>query len=171
MSVDRRGAVVGRSAVPLLAVAASIAAASIAVPAAAGTDTDQLTITATVLSGCSLSGGSLTFGQYVSGQTADLDAVGQINYTNCVGNLRFELDGGQAASVTNRQMASGTARLRYQLFRNAPRSLAWGTGTDALTVLLLIPQNGRVDVYGRILGGQGVAAGTYTDTVNITLTF
>ena len=122
-------------------------------------------------SGCSLSGGSLTFGQYVSGQSADLDAVGQVNYTNCVGNLRFELDGGQSAAVANRQMASGAARLRYQLYRNATRTAVWGAGTDAHAVLLLIPQNGRVDVYGRILGGQAVAAGTYTDTVNITLTF
>ena len=166
MSADRRGAVVGRWAVPLLAVAASIT-----MPASAGTDTDQLTITATVLSGCALSGGSLTFGQYVSGQTADLDAVGQINYTYYVGDLKFELDGGTAASVTNRQMAAGAARLRYQLYRNATRTAVWGAGTDAHAVLLLIPQNGRVDVYGRILGGQGVAAGTYTDTVNITLTF
>jgi hypothetical protein len=81
-----------------------------------------------VRSGCSLSGGSLSFGQYVSGQTADLDAVGQINYTNCVGDLKFELDGGTAASVTNRQMAAGAARLRYQLYRNSTRSAVWGNG-------------------------------------------
>ena len=167
MSVDRR---VGRLAAPLAAVAAA-AVATFATPAAAGTDTDQLTITATVLSGCSLSGGSLSFGQYVLGQSADLDAVGQVNYTNCVGDLKFELDGGTAASVTNRQMATGAARLRYQLYRNSTRSAVWGTGTDAHAVRLLIPQNGKVDVYGRIPGGQAVAAGTYTDTVNITLTF
>jgi spore coat protein U-like protein len=122
MSVDRR---VGRLAAPLAAVAAAAAAAAaFATPAAAGTDTDH--VTATVRSGCSLSGGSLSFGQYVSGQSADLDAVGQINYTNCVGDLKFELDGGTAASVTNRQMAAGAARLRYQLYRNSTRSAVWG---------------------------------------------
>jgi spore coat protein U-like protein len=124
-----------------------------------------------VQSGCALSGGSLSFGQYVSGQAGDLDAVGQINYTNCVGDLRFELDGGGAATITNRQMSLGANRLRYQLYRNSTRSAIWGTGTDAHGVRLLIPQNGRVDVYGRIPGGQGVAAGAYADVVNITLTF
>jgi spore coat protein U-like protein len=37
--------------------------------------------------------------------------------------------------------------------------------------VLLVPGSGSVPVYGRIAGGQNVAAGTYTDTVNVTLTF
>src|SRR5215218_5063809 len=94
--------------------AAAAAVAAAAVPAArAGTDTDQLTVTATVLSGCTLTGGSISFGQYVSGQAADLDAVGQINYANCNGTLRFELDaGGGGGNTASRQMSQGSNRLR-----------------------------------------------------------
>ena len=163
MLLDRR--------VGWLAASLAAGAGAAAGPAAAATDTDQLVVTATVASGCALSGGSLNFGEYITGQAQDLDAVGQINYTNCIGNVSFELDGGQSASIANRQMSSGASRLRYQLYRNSSRTAVWGTGTDAQGLTLLIPQNGRVDVFGRVLRGQGVAAGAYSDVVTITMTF
>lgn len=169
MRVDRA---LGWAAVCSAAAAGLVAGGPARVdPAAAATDTDQLTVTATVESGCALNGGTLNFGQYISGQAQPLDAVGQINYSNCVGDLTFELDLGQNGSASTRQMALGTARLRYQLYRDTGRSVVWGTGTAAQAVQLFIPQNGRLDVFGRIPGGQGVADGTYTDVVNITLTF
>jgi spore coat protein U-like protein len=150
-----------------LATAAILAAS----PAMATTATDHLTVTATVLSGCSLTGGSLSFGQYVSGQAQNLDAAGQINYANCNGNLTFELDGGNANDVNNRAMSSGSDKLKYQLYKNTSRTAVWGSGTDAYALQLLSTLTGSVNVYGRIPSGQTVPAGTYNDVVNITLTF
>lgn len=150
-----------------LATAAILAAS----PAMATTATDHLTVTATVLSGCSLTGGSLSFGQYVSGQGQNLDATGQVNYANCNGNLIFELDGGSAGDVNNRAMSSGSDKLKYQLYKNSSRTALWGTGTDAFALQLLSTLTGNVNVYGRIPSGQTVPAGTYNDVVNITLTF
>jgi spore coat protein U-like protein len=66
----------------------------------AETETSQLTVTATVLSGCTLIGGTLDFGNYVSGQPGALDAAGQIGYVNCSGVLTFELDGGQSGDTS-----------------------------------------------------------------------
>jgi spore coat protein U-like protein len=139
--------------------------------AGAATDTDQLTVTATVRSGCALSGGTLNFGQYVSGQATDLDVTGTISYTNCSGSLSFALDGGSSASITAREMRSGANRLTYQIYRNATRNAVWGTGSDAQGVTLLSTQSGSVTVYGRIPRSQTVPDGSYSDTVNITLTF
>ncbi len=51
------------------------------------------------------------------------------------------------------------------------RTAIWGTGADAQVHVLLGTQSGSVTVYGRIPAGQVVPEGTYTDTVNITLTF
>jgi spore coat protein U-like protein len=147
------------------------AATAVSYPAAAATDTDQLTVTATVQSSCALSGGSLNFGHYVAGQPNDLDVTGTINYINCSGNLSFALDGGGSGSVTARQMRSGANRLSYQIYRNSTRTAIWGTGTDAHGVILLSPQTGSVQVYGRIPRGQAVPDGIYSDVVNITLTF
>lgn len=141
------------------------------VAALAGTDTDPLNVTATVQSACALNGGTMAFGTYLSGQTTNLDAVGRINYVNCIGTLTFELDGGQSGDINNRTMLSGSNQLRYQLYRNSTRSAVWGIGANALQQQLLVPLTGSVDVYGRIPSGQAAAPGNYTDTVNITLTF
>jgi spore coat protein U-like protein len=138
----------------------ALALAAMPMAARAATDTGTLAVTATVRSGCALSGGTLNFGQYVSGQATD-----------CNGSLSFALDGGGSASVTAREMRSGTNRLSYQIYRNATRNAIWGTGSDAQGVTLLSTQSGSVTVYGRIPKSQTVPDGTYTDTVNITLTF
>ena len=153
--------------VPILAVAALAPIR----PAAAATDTDVVTVTATVLSACSLSGGTLNFGNYTSGQTNNLDVNGVINYVNCSGSLSFALDGGLSGSINARQMQQGANRLNYQIFRNAVRNSVWGTGAEAQGVVLVGTQSGSVTVYGRIPASQVVPDGTYTDTVNVTLTF
>ena len=150
---------------------AALAVISLSQPVRSATDTDVLTVTATVLSACSLSGGTLAFGSYASGQTEDADVDGTINYVNCSGTLTFALDGGGSGNINARQMSNGANRLSYQIYRNAARNAVWGTGADAQTQILLETRNGSVTVYGRIPGGQVVPAGTYTDTVNVTLTF
>ncbi len=156
----------------VFAVASMFVGLSLAAPVRAGTDTDQLAVTATVLSACSLSGGTLSFGTYTSGQTANLDVNGTINYVNCSGSLSFALDGGGSGNVNGRQMSSSSSgRLNYQIYRNAARNAIWGTGSDAHGVVLIGTQSGTVTVYGRIPANQVASDGIYTDTVNITLTF
>ena len=97
--------------------------------------------------------------------------TGTINYVNCSGNLSFALDGGGSGNINARQMSSGSGRLNYQIYRNAARNAVWGTGADAQGVMLIGTQSGATSVYGRIPASQIVADGTYTDVVNITLTF
>jgi spore coat protein U-like protein len=141
-------------------------------PVAGATDTGTLTVTATVNSNCSLSGGTLAFGTYTAGQTNDLDAQGSINYVNCpVGTLVFELDNGANASSGQRRMKSGNNFLVYEIYKTTARNTRWGSGADGVTIQLLQPGNGSVVVYGRIPRGQAVPPGSYSDTVTITLTF
>ncbi len=154
----------------LLLAAAVVAFA--AAPAAAGTDTDVLTVKVTVQEACTIAGGTIDFGTYSAGQQAALDAQGSISYNGCAaGTLTIALDGGVGGNVANRRMSNGDSTLNYQLFKNSSRSQVWGTGADALQQMLLVPDSGSIPVYGRIIGGQNVAGGTYTDTVNVTLTF
>ena len=150
---------------------AGIAALALPLAAIAGTDTDQLNVTATVQTSCALNGGTLNFGEYNSGQQTDLDVEGTIAFAHCSGNLSFELDGGGTGNVNSRQMSSGSNRLDYQIYRNPTRSAVWGSGTNAQGMVLLTTQSGTVPVYGRIPGGQTVPPGTYSDVVNITMTF
>ncbi|MFL5337927.1 MAG: spore coat U domain-containing protein [Geminicoccaceae bacterium] len=135
------------------------------------TVTDILNVSATVLSSCALSGGTLSFGNYTSGQPTDLDVDGSINYVNCSGTLTFALDGGGSGNINARQMRQGANQLNYQIYRTASRSAVFGTGADSQGKILIGTQSGTLTIYGRIPKSQIVPDGTYTDIVNITLTF
>ncbi len=157
-----------------IGIAAALLAAAVihARPAAAATDTGTLTVTATVTSNCALSGGTLAFGNYVSGQTTNLDVQGSINYVNCpAGTLTFELDNGANANGGQRRMKSGNSYLNYQIFKTGARNSNWGSGAEAVQIQVLQAGSGSVPVYGRIPAGQTVPPGSYSDTVTITLTF
>lgn len=154
-------------------VLAAVLATATALPAAAGTDTDVLTISVTVQEVCAINGSALDFGTYTGGQQADLNSQGQISYTGCaVGTLTIAFDGGGSGNVDARKLvSSGGGNLAYQLYRNSARTQVWGTGANAQQVQLLQPGAGNIPVYGRIPGGQTATAGSYADTVNVTLTF
>jgi spore coat protein U-like protein len=141
-------------------------------PAPAPTTTGTLAVSAVVQSSCSLTGGTMSFGTYTSGQTSNLDTDGQLTFANCpIGNLVFELDGGGTGNINARKMTSGSSSLNYQLYRNTTRSAVFGTGSNAYTGIRLVAGGGTIPVYGRIAGSQNVSAGNYADTVNVTLTF
>ena len=142
-------------------------------PAQAGTDTGQLSVTATVQNGCHLDGGSLAFGTYTSGQATNLDVNGTIRFTGCVGTLTFALDNGINGGGSQRQMASGSARLVYQLYRNPARDAVFSSGSNSYVYQLFdsTPQTGQIAVYGRVPSGQIAPSGSYSDIVTITMTF
>jgi len=153
---------------------AVVVAALAAAPAAArAAETAVLTVQVTVQEACSIAGTTIDFGTYTGGQQAALDAQGAITYSSCAaGTLTIALDGGTVGTVAARKMGNGNgSNIDYQLYRNSARSQIWGTGGDAQQIVLLESGSGSVPVYGRIGAGQSVAAGTYTDTVNVTLTF
>jgi len=141
----------------------------------AQTETGQLTVSATVLSGCTLTGGVLDFGNYISGQENALDAAGRIDFVNCSGTLTFELDGGANGTINDRKMRGPDGNtLDYQIYSNPSRTTIWGTGGNGFEFPLQgdgTPSTAFVPVHGRIPGGQAVPGGNYTDIVNITLTF
>ena len=151
-----------------------MAGAGLGAAALAQTETGQLAVSATVLSGCALIGGTLDFGTYISGQEGALDASGQIGFVNCSGTLTFELDGGMQGNVSDRRMSGPDATLAYQIYTTSARTSIWGTGGNAFVLPLpsgATPSTGNLTVHGRIPGGQAVPGGSYTDIVNITLNF
>jgi spore coat protein U-like protein len=81
-----------------------------------------------------------------------------------------------SGTIATRQMASGANRLSYNLYRDAARTLVWGqtTGVDTVAVSVgPIPnfgsRNATFTIYGRIPAQQNVAAGAYTDSVQLTV--
>lgn len=135
--------------------------------------TGSLAITVQVTSTCKLGAATLDFGNYAVGQRAELRAQGTITYEGCAGlDVSLGLDGGRSGNTKGRTLVStGGETLNYQLYRNASRTQIWGTNADALTPRIANSGAGSVTVYGAIAGGQTAAAGRYTDTVVVTLSF
>ena len=96
----------------------------------------------------------------------------RINYT-------LSLSRGSSGSYASRRMNAGTARLNYNLYRDAARAQVWGDGTNstgtvagtANFVWFQTSQTGNHTIYGRVPAQQNAATGSYSDTIVLTITF
>ena len=142
----------------------------------AGTTGTTMPVTATAVDSCAVAAQPLVFGtlnQVGGGATngqADVTVV-------CTPGVSYEvgLDMGANAAGGTRNMAAagGTGVVPYGLFSDSTRTTAWGNtvGSDTVSgTAAALP--GVHTVYGRVPGGSAlVEAGTYTDTVTVTVTF
>ena len=156
----------------LLAVPALATLALLGPSAEGSTRTGKLTVNATVSSACALDAAPMEFGTYYSGAAVNRDAAGSVAYVKCYNTaLTLELDLGQNASGTTRNMKSGTSLLRYELYQDSARTKVLSTGANALALTSDATGAASVPIYGRIPLGQVVTPGDYSDTVGIVLTF
>jgi spore coat protein U-like protein len=148
----------------------------------AGTATSNLPVSAVVSANCTVTGGAgLAFGAYdpvVTNAAAPLAGSTNISATCTNGSPATitlsqgaNAAGGSTAAAPLRQMTVGGNFLAYSLFQDNANTIVWGdtpatgeayTGTGVSTT---------VTVFGLVGAGQNVPAGTYTDTVLITITF
>ncbi len=64
--------------------------------------------------------------------------------------------------------------MTYQLYSDSGRTTVWGSTSGGATLAVAAPTSKAATtytVYGRITGGQDVAAGNYGDTVVATVNF
>lgn len=142
----------------------------------AGTDTGNLTVTATVNGACTIGDATLAFGVYDPAAAA---LTGTTSFSvQCTkttqGTITF--DQGLAASATGNTRLmkvnpgdADTEALSYELFADAGFTLPLGTSNSIVIdgTGAIIP----VEIHGRIPAAQFVAPGSYTDTVVATITF
>jgi spore coat protein U-like protein len=130
--------------------------------------------TATILANCLISATNVDFGT-VTSFTANTDATGSLS-VRCTNGTPYNigLNGGTSGATdpTLRKMANGAATVTYGLYRDAARSLPWGTtiGTNTISGTgsgLAVNQT----VYGRIPPQTLPMSGTYTDIINVTVTY
>lgn len=143
---------------------------------AAGSDTDSFDVTATVLASCDVTAGDLAFGNYDPVAAANLDAETTLSVTCTNGtayHVAMGLGSGSGSTMAQRRMtkSGGSQTLGYVLYQDNQRSVLWGnTGTDR--------QAGTGDgtpdtfyVYGRVPMQQAAPAGSYSDTVVVTVSW
>jgi spore coat protein U-like protein len=84
-----------------------------------------------------------------------------------------------SGTIATRQLrlVAGADLLAYNLYRDAGRSLVWGNtvGADTVAQTLSIPNNTSgsltYTIFGRIGALQDIRAGSYNDSLTVTVTF
>lgn len=155
-----------------------VAALVCVAPAAAeaATANSTLGVSITINAGCTVSGGTVAFGNQSTLQS-NIDQTGTVTVT-CTNTTPYNIgfdSGANGASVTTRKMkggASNTEFVSYSLYSNSARTTNWGStiGTDTVSGT----GNGSaqaITVYGRIAPQAIGSPGSYSDTVNITVTY
>jgi len=73
--------------------------------------------------------------------------------------------------MLSRQMQSGAYSLTYNLYTDSLRSIIWGDGTSGTMLVGTTGTSATYAVYGRIPAAQDLPAGSYNDSITVTLTF
>jgi len=161
--------------------AATLLFVSIAPTAFSGTVNNNLTVTATVISSCSISSSPVAFGNYdgiVTNATTALTGNGSLTVTCTTGspaNIQLGQGAnpatGSTAAVPLRRLANGTNYLSYSLFQNSALTTVWGNTTGTGAVYTGTGTSSTVTVYGSVASGQNEPVGSYSDTVVASITF
>lgn len=145
----------------------------------AGSSSGSLQVTATVLSACVVTGGTLPFGSLDPVTTSGAVNASTTLSVQCSNSTAYTvaldagLNAGGTANFSSRRLSNGSGTIDYQLYRDSARSIVWGDGT-ASSSTVTGTGNGSAQsltVYGRIPALGTAAPGAYTDTVTILVTF
>lgn len=132
---------------------------------------------------CDVTATSINFGSYDIFSPVPLDSTATINVTCNIPSKNphaplavvVSLSPGNSGSFAQRQMVStGPDVLNYNLFANASMSTIWGDGggsSSTQTAFVTKDMPYRATLYGRIPARQNVRAGSYSDTITVTIDF
>lgn len=124
------------------------------------------------LAACTISTTSVAFGTYNPRAATAVTGVGSIAL-DCQSNDRpvISIGTGSSGSFALRRMTNGASNLNYNLFTGATMTVIWGDGTGGSATVTPPRRASTTTVYGRIPAGQNVTAGTYNDTLIVTVNF
>lgn len=166
----------------VLSSAAVLSLAVAAIPAQAGTTNTTFQVTATVANSCVInSAGNLAFGSYDPNSTSATNATSVIN-VNCTKGDAYSIAlnyGANGGGATNRVMVDGSGNhLNYNLYADSSLTKVWnntctaGNNCDSGTGAGPGVGNEQTyTVYGQIAAGQNAPAGSYSDTITVTVNF
>ena len=132
---------------------------------------------------CSVSATGVAFGAYNPTNSSPTDATGNVHVhctvilVSVLSQINISLDEGGSGSFAPRKMSSGANLLSYNLYKEATHTTVWGDGTGGTGIwtdnALIAVFGTNIDhtIYGSIPAGQYVAAGSYADTITVTVEF
>lgn len=145
--------------------------------ASAGTQSTTMGVSATVTANCTVSATPIAFGSVNTLSGSNVDGNGTVTVTCTNGSgwaISADAGGGAGATMATRRLTAGANTLNYTIHTTAGHGTVWGDGTSSTATIGNTGTGSAqtVTVYGRIFSGQNsVAAGSYSDTVNVTVTY
>lgn len=135
--------------------------------ASAATAQAPLSVTATVISACRVTGTTaVAFGDYDPSETANND--------NGQGSMTFRCTKGTAYMVWisgARSMTDGTDTLNFDLYTNAGRTDVFPGAAGALSNTAASNAPVTTQIYGRITASQDVGVGSYGTTLQASVEY
>ena len=140
--------------------------------AGGNTTSTTMNVSASVAPSCTVRADPLQFGSYTLAQKGASATI----YVTCTKDTNYDigLDAGSTsgATVDVRKMKSGSNTLNYSIYQNSGYTTVWGETVGSNTV----HDTGsgteqQIPVYGMIPANQQAPIGSYTDTVNVKVTF
>jgi spore coat protein U-like protein len=119
------------------------------------------------------------FGAYNALTPTPVDSTGSVTLqcAPSTKNIRVDLSAGSSGTYAGRTLRNGANTMLYNLYRDATLTSVWGDGTGGTSFLFIGNWSGGPHtpqthvIYGRIPALQDVAAGSYTDTIVVTVQF
>jgi spore coat protein U domain-containing protein, fimbrial subunit CupE1/2/3/6 len=136
-----------------------------------------LALSARAEGACTVSATGVNFGTYNVFTASDNTSTGTVTYQcgNAGHNIEITISTGSSATYLPRTLKRGPEALGYNLYLDAAFGSIWGDGgSGTATYTIRNPPNNTnvsLTVYGRIPAQQDVAAGSYSDTVMVTVNF
>ncbi|QHD07757.1 Csu type fimbrial protein [Pseudomonas sp. R76] len=136
-------------------------------------------VSATITPGCLVVGGGTNYGSLVFGtysalatSTASVALTGGVTLQCTPGvALNMSVDGGLHNNSGRRmQLNSGTAQVAYQLFRDAAFSQSLGI-SQSVSVTYANAASITLPIYGRVQLPGNTPGGTYSDTLQVQLSW
>lgn len=131
---------------------------------------------------CTVSSGGVAFGSYDPTSAIADDAIGTVT-VGCTGLLGLfvsysvQLSAGNSGNQLNRAMTSGSSQLHYNLYTDVTHTMIWGDGNGGTSivsgnfVLVLVGNSALYTAYGRVPAQQAAAAGGYSDSLTLTISY
>jgi spore coat protein U-like protein len=148
----------------------------------ADTDTASMNVSTTVAMSCTITAGAMTFASYDPTATVDNDANASITSTCTAGGAAVITmsEGGRAQSGSSdaiplRAMWNGSEgtpeELLYHVYSDSAGGTVWGNTSDTGKSITADGTAQAFTAFGRIPKNQTVSSGSFSDTVQVTLTY
>lgn len=125
---------------------------------------------------CGISVSGVAFGAYDTFSASPLTSAAQIQLDcpNASANPEIQLGPGTGSYAARELSGPAGARLQYNLYTSATYLTVWGDGSGGTGTVFPPRVQGktfRTTIYGRIPARQNVRAGSYGDTIFVTVVF